>query len=417
MKKVALLFPGVGSQYEGMGKHLYSNHAESQAVFQEASDALGTDMKRLCFNTEQSLLNLMPNAQPAIFTVSMAAFQVYQSEIGIQPQLLAGHSLGEYTALTCAGALSFVESIKLLHQRGLYMQEMAEQGAYEMLAVRNLSHQHLESIRQDLAVQGHSIYFCNDNAPQQWSVTGERRSIEVFEKRAVQEQAQVFPLFFSTPSHTPLMSTVADKLLNDLQKCTFHNLEWPVISNLTGLPYEKGSQISEMLRNQFVSPVKWRQSMSYLKTQKLDGVVELGPKTILKNLAHANGVKAPLFAFDIESDIKDAKMSLSGQSEIPIKKVDVIVKALSIATCTRNENWDQEEYYQGVVVPFQALKVLLESIEEENREPLNEEIGKSITLLKKILRTKKVSPSEQAYRYKEIQNLTIPFGLKITGDC
>ena len=237
MGKLAFLFSGQGSQYVGMGKQLYESFPIARQTFEEANDVLSFNLKKLCFEGDIDTLTQTENAQPAILTVSTAAYRVYMNEIGIMPDYMAGHSLGEISALSCAGAIDFKDAVKIARRRGQLMQEavMAREGG--MLAIIGLGRKIVEEASKQFSKKGNLVVVSNSNSAEQHVISGHSTAIEEAGKYLQSIGAKLIPVKVSAPFHSPLMQSAADKFYYELQEYKFNNLNVNVISNVTAQLY------------------------------------------------------------------------------------------------------------------------------------------------------------------------------------
>ncbi|MFB6363477.1 ACP S-malonyltransferase [Paenibacillus elgii] len=383
MKRIALLFPGQGSQYEGMGKVWTQRFQGAGRLFEEANDILGYDLKSICTEGSAEQLSRTAYAQPALLTVSVMALEQYKQEVGIVPRFSAGHSLGEYTALVSSGVLTFADALRLVQQRGIVMQEAADAGLGEMAAVRGVELEALEALCGKHSSSEQPVVIACCNSERQYVLSGHRAALARVTIAAELRGAQVTRLQVSGPFHSPLMSQAADRLSGILRKYTFRESQWPVISNVTALPYVNAEQIRDGLILQMTHPVMWLQSMRYLKERKVEWAVELGPRSVLKNLANDMTDKLRAFAFEREQEA-----DLLAR-EAPLH--DFIAGCLSEAVAAPNANWNEEEYRAGVIQPVRRLKEMLQSAKESRiagaqaREPRKE----ALDCMRLVLQTKR----------------------------
>jgi [acyl-carrier-protein] S-malonyltransferase len=283
MGKVAFVFPGQASQYSGMGKELAEKYPVARAVFDEADQALGFSLSKLCFEGTEDDLKLTANTQPAILTVSVAAGRVL-AEKGIAPDFVAGHSLGEYSALVAAGSVKFADAVKLVHKRGTYMQEAVPAGQGAMAAIMGLS----PAVVQDAckrAAEGEICSPANLNSPEQTVISGHagavKRAVEIASQLGA-KRSMVLPV--SAPFHSALMMPAQEKLEKDLNAAKFEDLQVPLVTNVDADSIRQGEEARSALIRQVTMPVRWEESMRMLLDEGVNTFVEVGPGRVLTGL-------------------------------------------------------------------------------------------------------------------------------------
>jgi len=281
--KLALVFPGQGTQHVGMGQELYASYPEARRLFDQADDSLGFSLSRLCFEGPETDLGDTSNAQPAILTVSAALLALLQSRLGdeLTPCFVAGHSLGEFTAYYAAGALGFTESIRLVRLRGELMKQAGEQNPGAMAAILGLDPETLRSV----CTESGEVWLANDNCPGQVVISGDKPTLELALPRIEEAGAKrVVPLAVSVASHSPLMESITADFARALAAMPFNAPRLPVIGNVHAAPLESAEAIRAELGAQLTSTVRWTESVQAMRARGIETFVELGPKDVLSGL-------------------------------------------------------------------------------------------------------------------------------------
>lgn len=284
MGKIAFIFPGQGSQTVGMGKDIAESDANARALFQAADERLGFSLSSLIFEGPQETLTLTYNAQPALLTTSIALLEKVK-EAGITADYVAGHSLGEYTALVAAGALSFADAVYAVRKRGEFMEEAVPAGAGTMAAVLGMDAAALEAVTNEVSAQGDPVQLANLNCPGQIVISGSKAGVEKAGQLAKERGAKrVIPLEVSGPFHSSLMKPAAGNLQEVLNGIAIHDAKIPVIANVTAEPVVKKEEISRLLIEQLYSPVRWEESVKTMIALGVDTFIEIGPGKVLSGL-------------------------------------------------------------------------------------------------------------------------------------
>jgi len=284
MKKIAFIFPGQGSQTVGMGKELYERFDAAKVVFDAADEALGFSITNMCFNGPEGELRKTFNTQPAILTVSIALYEVLK-EYGIKPNIVAGHSLGEYSALVAAGALSFGDAVQLVRKRGQLMQEAVPLGAGSMAAILGLERQIVIDICQEAEAKFGAVQAVNFNCPGQIVIAGGKEAVERASemlKAVGAKRAIMLPV--SAPFHSTLMKPAAQQLAIELSKITVYNATIPVVANVNGQIITNALEIKESLVKQADHPVEWEECIAQIAKFGATAFVEVGPGKVLSAL-------------------------------------------------------------------------------------------------------------------------------------
>jgi [acyl-carrier-protein] S-malonyltransferase len=327
MGKVAFVFPGQGSQYVGMGGDLYETYAEARALFDEADRILGFSLSKLCFEGPEEELSDTINTQPAILAMSVACFKALGTRykvqrkgrenleprtLNLEPAFVAGHSMGEYTALVAAGALDFADGLKLVRERGRVMKEAGERNPGGMAAVLGLEAEILDEICQMASQEtGGIVQLANYNSPGQIVISGHKEALgqamELAEERGAR---RVIPLAVSIASHSPLMQPAAEAFASIVAQVGFHQPRVPVVANVTAAPITSAAEIREELVKQLTSTVRWVESVEHMIAQGVTTFVEIGPKKVLTGLIRR--INKSVHTVNIE-DVAGVKAFLEGK--------------------------------------------------------------------------------------------------------
>ncbi|WP_224983088.1 ACP S-malonyltransferase [Geomonas agri] len=284
MQSYAFIFPGQGSQHAGMGKDLADNFKTAKVAFEEADDALGFSLSKLCFEGPEEDLKLTANTQPAILAASVAAFRVLKEESPLVPSFVAGHSLGEYSALVAAGALNFADALRTVRARGSYMQDAVPVGVGAMAAILGAEADVLREICAE-AAQGEVVSPANFNSPGQIVVAGHagavNRAIEIAKAKGFRK-AMLLPV--SAPFHCALMKPAAERLAQTLEAVQVNALTAPVVTNVEAKPNSDAARVKPLLVEQVCAPVLWEQIIQNIVAAGVTNFIEIGPGKVLAGL-------------------------------------------------------------------------------------------------------------------------------------
>lgn len=401
INKLAFLCSGQSSQYIGMGKQLYDNYSEAKAIFDKADEVLDFPLSRMCFSGDLVDLTLTSNAQPAILTYSYALYQVYSKKYDLTPSVAAGHSLGEYTALLIAGAMCFEDAVRIVRKRGEYMQKSACADGC-MAAIIGFDNDNLQDLCNKYSTRDTLVTISNFNSFKQSVISGAKTAVDRVVAELEDTGVTVKYLTVSAPFHSPYMKTAAEELNAELLKYKFKDLQFPVISNVTGKPYKSKDEIVENLTMQMVSPVQWVESIKYIKTLGISSYIEIGPKRTLSNIIKSDIGPDISFSLDNSQDIEQLLEKLSWKYGDPT----VVSRCMAVAVCTKNNNWDENEYEKGVSVPYKQIEALQNMLDETKKAPTKDQMLQALYMLKSVFKTKGTPVEEQKERFAQIFNET-----------
>ncbi|MCD6232620.1 ACP S-malonyltransferase [Candidatus Aerophobetes bacterium] len=307
-KRIAFVFPGQGSQYPGMGKDFYQKYPQVKRIFEKANEELNIDLTRICFEGGKELLESTANTQIAVFVVSFASFEVLRNE-GVNPDVLGGHSLGEYTALVVSGSLDFLDGLRLVYKRGEFMEEAAQKRPGSMVAIIGLDKEEIAKILRKVEGLG-IVVAANFNCPGQIVISGEIETVERVRELAGKAGARkVIPLKVMGAFHSLLMKEAQMRLKKEIEKTNFKVPRIPFIANVNANFIEEPQEIKESLIRQIVSPVLWEDSIRKMAEWGVDAFVEVGPGKVLSGLIRRTlGQKLILNIEDQKSLCKSLKI-------------------------------------------------------------------------------------------------------------
>jgi len=395
MEKVALLFTGQGAQYVGMAKSFYDEHKIARQTFEEANDVLGYDLAHLCFEGPLGDLTKVTNAQAAIVTSSVVAYRVYMEQVGFVPQFCAGHSLGEYSSLVCAGTLRFSDALRIIMKRGELVQEIVDKDTGGMTIIDGMKQEAVEEECKKVSSDGSFVWINCYNSPTQFAISGNKEAVEAVESSLLDMGANVTPLFASAPYHSPLIEFAVQEMRATIDGCRLYQFKWPIIANVTGRPYKDSSKVSGIMAKHMTNPVKWIDTMQILKKYGVTMVIEMGPKNVLANLARVNVPSIEAYCYS-QKDDRRKLLEILGSSDSPRKdSATVITRCMAAAVATPNYNFNNDEYEKGVVENYRKIQDMQDELDNTKSKPSTDQMNEALDILMEIFKTKKVDVAEQ----------------------
>jgi [acyl-carrier-protein] S-malonyltransferase len=398
--KMVFMFPGVGSQYAGMGKKFYEDFPIFRQTLEEANDVLNWDLAKMCFlEADKNELAKLENAQLTILANSVGMFRVTMQETGIEPAFCLGHSLGEYSALCCSGVISFPDALALVKQRGEIIGEAAARLDGTMMWVINLDREKVDEICAEFSQPGKEVYVSAYDSPAQTSISGGTEAVMAIAKKMEEAGAIVYPLNFSGPFHSPSMEEAAQRMKQVLEQYSYNDPVYPVIANHNARPYEGKDGVADNLSRQLISPIRWADSIEYAAGQGVTTAVEIGPKDVLKFLVKKSSQAVEAFTVDKDLAALTAKWVIQ-----PDEYLQLIGKCLGIAVSTKNRSDDLEAYEKEVVAPYMKIAEQYEQLKLANKAPSLDQVEEAIGMAHAVMAAKNVPQEEQQLKLKKLYN-------------
>jgi [acyl-carrier-protein] S-malonyltransferase len=408
--RLVTVFPGQGSQFVGMGRAVIERYAEARRTFEEASDALGCDLLTLCLDGPSQELERTERAQPAIVVCSVAIYRALERRLELEPVCAAGHSLGEFSALVCAGAMTLSDALRLVEVRARLMQ-VAAPAQSAMAAVMGCPAEAVErACRQQAPVSG-QVSVANYNSDDQTVISGVASAVaavcEVLERGGAVTQR----LKISVPCHSPLMRKAVPEFEHALRSLVLAKSRWPVLSNATLQPFGGGEQDRLWLAQQLSEPVRWRDLMQRLLAASPDALLEIGPRSVLRSLVASSAVTVPTFAFTGTEDIDALRSSLATAGK-PGLELDPTMRtffgrALAVAAATRNACFDDDAAVARMISNHRDMQQTHRQwLDAGAPAPTPSQLQHVAGLLRDILRAKRVPDQERRTRFDELFRLS-----------
>lgn len=401
MSKIAFLFPGQGAQYVGMGKTLYDNFPVAKKVFEEAEEILGYDIKNLCFEGPFQKLTEPAYIQPAILTTSLAAFRVFEKEIGLKPDILLGHSFGGLTSYVCAGAISFADALRIAQKKGQYSEEAVGSLKTAMSNVKGLKADQVREICEKISQDEAEVRVGIVNSPNQVVIAGHEEAVARAEEELKNLGGSTERLRVKAPFHSSILKEATERIKKDLEKIEIKALKIPVLSAVTNEIYEgnRSEDIIRDLANSLSEEIFWMKPIEKLNEWGVDLAIEIGPQKILTNLMPEIAPRIECLTFNKFIDVEPLRKRFSLDRDA---KIELIVRCLRVAVSSKNTNWNNDEYEEGVVKPYRTVKNRLLELRQKQIEPEMEDLLAAVRMVNSVLITKNILPEEIKIRLAEI---------------
>lgn len=402
MSTVAMIFPGQGSQYTGMGREAHRTYASVRSRFEQASDIVGYSLEHLCFEATPAELTRTAHAQVALLVLSYSMYEVLVQERHPRVSCMAGHSLGEITALAAAGALAFEDAVALVKVRGEAMDRCAATEDSGMIAALEVPADEVARLVHRFNMRGHDVRVANDNGPTQTVLAGSRASLKELSPVLENAGVRVALLNVAGAFHSPYMAEAVAPFVEATVGCALSTPRVPVVSTVTGRVYRDADDIRDALAVQLTSPVLWRTVVQEIARREPLAWLEVGPKTVLTKM-----VSRILGDGHLVAGIDGDPAQLAGVfEEIATAEPgpNLVALCLGAAAATRNRNFDDAAYSAGVVEPYQKLVDLNNSVSADG--PTDVTGRQAIDLLRTIMTTKLVPSAEQEDRIGAILGRT-----------
>lgn len=406
MKKTAIILPGQSSQYSKMGKTLYENFETVRKIYDEASECLGFDVFKLIDSGNMTELMKAPKLQPVILVTTYSYYVMCKEIFDIEPDYIVGHSLGEITALACAGIVDFKDAVEIAQMRGMFMQEVSNEiGEGLMVAVSEMDLAEIVKLCKQYQENQTPVYLANLNSNDQYVVSGLKKDMMPFIEDVKKAGGKAITLRVNIPFHCPYMKLAAEKFAEGLKKYTFKKGTCKIISNVTAKPYEEDEDIPLLLSKQIVSPVRWIESMNYLADNDVDVILEMGPGRILNKMTQSLSDKYLVSSLD---NPKDDQFSLNiFNSKKLFNRNYLIERMMGVAVSEKNNNFDEKAYEEGVVKPYNKIRSLSDELEATGRNATVEDVANCADLLRGIFACKQISEETIAERMAQLIRETL----------
>lgn len=386
MDKFAFLFPGQGAQFVQMGKYFIEQYPIARQTYNEASQISGKDISKLCLEGKVSDLSEFINMQLAIVTTEVAIFRCYMEDYGISPQFVMGHSIGEYAALVCAGAIEFSDAIKLMIVRGKLVNNILSSKIGRMTIVEKISQNDLNNVLKDQD----EVYISCYNSKSQFAISGTNEVLDKIESILISQEAIVSPLLFGPPMHSILMHDIKDNYFKSLSEVTYYPLRFPILSNVLGKPILDNSLLPSLLAEHLVKPVLWSQSMEYLPRFGVTVAIEMSPKLLVSKFLQENVPTVKTFCYGISKDRNELEQMFEADKNYEKDRPHFLGVCMKILSATPNNNTDKDAC-DKVVKIYNDLKQSYISTSESKFGNRKEQLRQAAKQLIYALKLKKLN--------------------------
>ncbi|OLF10152.1 acyltransferase [Actinophytocola xinjiangensis] len=414
MNDLVIVFPGQGSQFTGMGKHWYDEHAAVRDRFARASDLLGYSLPDLCFTAPPAELTRTRHAQVSLLVLSYALYEVLTEGREVPVTAMTGHSLGEITALLAAGALSFEDAVRLVSARGEAMETCAARRATGMVAAVRVPVADVERHVAEFNAEGHDVQVANYNSPTQTVLSGTTEDLAELTTYLEDRGAKVAKLNVAGAFHSTHMAGALPVFTEALDAVEITEPRIPVYSNVTGRPHEDPAAIRRALAVQLTSPVRWSEITDALVANRTRLWIEVGPKQVLKKMLVP--VVGSGEVLNLDEDPEAVYAAVARVVEAKRREPSLVGLCMGAAAATRNRNFDNDEYREGVIAPYRRLQEL-DQATQDGAELSDDDRREAVELLTTIMATKRVPEDEQRDRLDTILRRTGDAGLLATAQA
>lgn len=417
---LALLFPGSGSQYKGMMRSLYESSRMVQDTLHEADDILGFELSRLMMEGSTVKLNRIGHMLPAICAASVAHYRLYREQGGPLPAYMAGHSLGEYSALICSGVLSFRDGLTLVRFRARLAEAVMEATGGAMSIMKSVNPAQVALLCLSLQAEGRAVSIACQNSRSQIAVSGQDAALVELEQRVTEasDDAQISHLIGSAPYHCALMQPSAAEMTEELLKYTWSLPAGQLLSNVTGRPYTSIQEMQGLLAQQLYKPVLWQNSILYLLENGVQTFIEMGPQNILKTLMSEISAQTRVYAHDEKVDRMTIRDHFAAASATPVTRpkaetsppaADLRLKAISMclthAMTTRNNNQADVPVMPSLEL-YTQVKQMKQELDQGGLTLGEEQVALAISMLQAVFEDKRTPDSERELRWLQIKEKT-----------